>query len=135
MPTKDDQNNETMRLDKWLWCARFYKTRGLAAEAIKTGKIKIKGDRVKPARMIRTGEELLIRRGPYTFQIVIISLTKQRRSAAEAALLFEENAESIATRVITAKQLQANNAMSTRTKGRPSKRERRSLTKFKQHQP
>ena len=134
MSNKDDKSSDSMRLDKWLWCARFYKTRGLASDAIKTGKVKINGERIKPARNIKIGEVVAIRRGPYNFEITILSLSKTRLSADKAAQLYQEHEQSITNREMTAQQLNASNAMFPPSKGRPTKRERRDLNKFKQAQ-
>jgi ribosome-associated heat shock protein Hsp15 len=80
---------DRVRLDKWLWAARFYKTRGLAVEAIDGGKVQIAGDRVKRARMIRVGESLRIRQGPYEHIIVVKALSERRGPAPEARALYE----------------------------------------------
>lgn len=119
-----------MRLDKWLWCARFFKTRAMAAEAIKTGKVKVAGERIKSAKTVIEGDRISIRRGPYSYSFTVLSLTKSRKSAKDAALLYQEDEESIAARELTAAQLKMENAMYSRSKGRPTKRERREFIKF-----
>ena len=127
-------NNEKiapLRLDKWLWCARFYKTRSTASEALKTGKVMINGDRAKPSKTVRPGDVLNIRKGPYKYTITLLSLAKTRKSAADASLLYEESPESMKERELLASQLKAEAAMSPSSKGRPSKKDRRSIIKFR----
>ena len=129
------KNNEkpdiVIRLDKWLWCARFYKTRNIAANALKTGKVTANGDRAKPSKTVKPGDSLNIRKGPYHYAITVLDLAKSRRSAAGAALLFEEQPESISERETVAARLKAEAALMPITKGRPSKKDRRSIIKFK----
>ena len=119
-----------MRLDKWLWCARFFKTRGLSTDAIKTGKVQINGSKIKPSRVVTVGEELVIHRGPYIWVITVLEMAKNRLSAKDAALLYREEEESMANRELTASRIKAETDMHPRTKGRPTKRERRELIKF-----
>lgn len=128
------ENNEisaNLRLDKWLWCARFYKTRSIAADALKTGKIMINGDRAKPSKNVKAGDQLELRKGPYRYSITVLALAKSRKSATDAALLYEESAESISKRELLATQLKAEAAINPVTKGRPTKKDRRSIIKFK----
>lgn len=120
----------TMRLDKWLWCARFFKTRALAADAVKTGKVLVDGIRPKPAKTISPGMRLKIHRGPYEYCLTIEALAAQRQSAADAASLYHETADSIAVRETLARQLKTEAALQPRPKGRPTKRERRELVRF-----
>lgn len=121
----------TMRLDKWLWCARFFKTRSLAAAAVKSGKILVDGQRPKPAKSIGPGARLQIRRGPYEYRVTIETLTHQRQSATAAAALYRESPESIAAREALAAELKAEAAAQPHYhKGRPTKRERRELMRF-----
>jgi ribosome-associated heat shock protein Hsp15 len=121
---------DSMRLDKWLWCARFYKTRQLALDAIKAGRVKMEGNRVKPSRLITPGETCTIKRGPYVQTITVLALSGQRRSPAEAALLYKESEDSIRQREQLQQQLKMNNAMHPRSRGRPTKRDRRKLVDF-----
>ncbi len=121
-----------MRLDKWLWCARFYKTRSLATNAIKSGKVTVNDIRAKSAKLIRVDDRLIIRRGPYRFLITILTLTTARKSASEAALLYQENQESIDARNVLATQIKNNAAPYPGTRGRPTKRDQRELRKFKE---
>ena len=87
-----------MRLDKWLWAARFYKTRSLAAEAIAAGHVSVNGERAKPAKVLREGDGVEIRRPPYVHAIVVKALSERRGPAAEAQRLYEETADSRARR-------------------------------------
>ena len=127
-------NNEktaSLRLDKWLWCARFYKTRSIAAEVLKTGKVMINGDRAKPSKTVKPGDILNIRKGPYHYAITVLSLAKSRKSPTDASLLYEESPESMKQRELLASQLKAESVMSPSSKGRPSKKDRRSIIKFR----
>lgn len=122
---------ETMRLDKWLWCARFFKTRSQAAAAIRSGKVKVDGNRPKPAKTITTGESLQVRRGPYEYHITVAALSQQRLGAAAAVSLYTESAESVQAREQLAMQLKSEAGAVPRPKRRPTKRERREIMKFK----
>lgn len=124
----------SMRLDKWLWCARFFKTRALASAAIKKGTARRNNQRTKPSQVIETGDEVFIRSGPYTHQITVLSLAKNRQSVTQAIQLYKENSKSIETRRLISEQMKANNAMTPGSKSRPTKRERRKLTDFKKNQ-
>ena len=88
---KDPPN--TVRLDKWLWAARFYKTRGLAVEAIEGGKVEVNEDKAKRAKAIRVGDRVRIRLGPYEWRLIVRGLSERRGPASEAQLLYEEEAE------------------------------------------
>lgn len=121
-----------VRLDKWLWAARFFKTRAAAAEAIDGGKVRMEGDRVKRARPVQVGDRLQIRLGPYLHTVVVQGLSERRGPAREAALLFAETAESIAGRERVAFQLKAANMLFVdETPARPTKRDRRRLDQFR----
>lgn len=124
--------NSDIRIDKWLWAARFFKTRPLAAAAVAGGKVKVNGERVKAAKAIRRGEELRIHIGPYEYAVRVLGLSARRGPAAEAALLYEESAQSKAARGELATRLSAERGSFPRVKGRPSKRARRQLIRFKQ---
>src|SRR5687768_2559272 len=84
------ETEDRTRLDKWLWAARFYKTRTLAAEAISGGKVQVNGERVKRAKPLQVGDEIRIRQGPYEHRVVVRELSNHRGPAAQAALLYEE---------------------------------------------
>ena len=120
-----------VRLDKWLWAARFYKTRALAAEAIDGGKISVNDDRPKRARLIRAGDAVLVRIGPYQHALIVRDVSSRRGSAAIAQTLYDETPESIASRALVAAQYK-NAAMTFAfQEGKPSKKERRAIDKVR----
>ena len=127
-----DSTNDSQRLDKWLWAARFYKTRVLASEAVAGGKVKVRGERVKAAKAVRVGDEILIQTGPFERHIRVRALSDRRGPAPQTALLFEESAESIAARTELAERMAATKVLYPRGEGRPTKRARRDLIRFKQ---
>lgn len=127
MSEKDDGK---VRLDKWLWAARFFKTRALAKAAIEGGKVHCKGERCKPSKELRIGEELVIRAGFDERTVVVRALSDVRRGAPEAQLLYEETAESL-TRREQAAALRKAGALGVETDGRPSKKQRRALQRFR----
>ena len=121
-----------VRLDKWLWAARFFKTRSLAAEAVTGGKVTMHGDRVKPARPLQVGDELSIRLGPYEHVVRVRELSARRGPATVAATLYEETEESLAARTKLAEQLRLSPApLIYEEKGRPTKRDRREIDKWR----
>jgi ribosome-associated heat shock protein Hsp15 len=121
---------EKMRIDKWLWAARFYKTRTLAAEEIDKGRVQINGQDVKPARDVKAGDTLSIRQGPVLRTVVVKGLSMQRGAAPVAQQLYEETPESAANRLQAAEQRKLNNEPAdTIEHGRPTKRDRRSMDK------
>ena len=130
IPSKG-QADATQRLDKWLWAARFFKTRSLAAQAVSGGKVEIDGARVKPARRIRAGERLTIRRGVMQWVVVVQGLNRERRPAGEAVLLYEETPESRAARSSEEERRRQAQARRERGLGRPTKRERRDLDRIR----
>ena len=121
---------ESVRLDKWLWAARFFKTRSLAAEAAQGGKVHVHGDRAKPARPVRVGDRLQIRRGPYEWVVTVKGLSTRRGPAKEAVLLYEETADSVQNRDAARAQLQAHAAPFRERGGRPTKKDRRDRARF-----
>lgn len=121
---------ESMRLDKWLWCARFYKTRALSANAIKGGKVNINELATKSSKTIKVGDKVKINKPPFLYTITILKLPHNRLSASQAALLYKEDIESIQTREELAKQIKAESSSFPRTRGRPSKRDRRNIIRF-----
>ncbi len=123
-------DNETgkMRVDKWLWAARFFKTRSLAADAVESGKVTIDEARVKPAKAIGPGDRLNIRLGQYHFQVEVLALSNRRGPAPEAQKLYRESDESRAKRAEIAAQLKA--LPQPTFKGRPTKRDRRDIERF-----
>ena len=124
-------SEDRVRLDKWLWAARFYKTRGLASEAIAGGKVQVNGDRAKRARPLQVGDEIRVRQGPYEHRVVVRELSDRRGPASEAARLYEETAESRAAREALALQLKTLHSAFVPEKGRPTKRDRRELGRLK----
>jgi ribosome-associated heat shock protein Hsp15 len=125
-----EENSESIRIDKWLWAARFFKTRSLAADAVTGGKIDVNGARAKPSRIMRLGDKLNIRRGPYESTIVVKGLAKLRGPASEAQLLYEETEESIRRRELTSAQLKLERPPEFHSPGRPSKKDRRAVLRF-----
>ena len=117
-----------MRLDKWLWAARFYKTRSLAAEAIGAGHVSVNGERAKAAKALREGDALEIRRAPHVQSIVVKALSERRGPAVEAQKLYEETEESRARRVQLAAELKA--FAPPRFPGRPTKKDRRDYERW-----
>src|SRR3954469_17772059 len=103
--TMDQTPDGRIRIDKWLWAARFYKTRALAADAIAGGKVQVNGERVKRAKPLQVGDEARIRQGPYEYQILVRKLSDRRGPAVQAGALYEEKAESRAAREVLALQL------------------------------
>ncbi len=128
---QDEKETSGMRLDKWLWCARFYKTRGLAADAIKGGKILVNNERPKPSRTIQPGTRLGIKRTPYQFDVTVTRLTNARVSAKDTATLYTETVDSIKRREELAAQIKLDAQLHPHTPGRPTKRARRDLIRFK----
>ena len=118
------------RLDKWLWAARFYKTRSLATDAIDGGKIHVDGDRVKPAKEVRLGQVIQIRRKDLDMEVVVKALSVTRSGAPEAALLYDETPESAAKRDNAAVTKEADHAKRERGAGRPTKRQLRDIKNF-----
>jgi ribosome-associated heat shock protein Hsp15 len=120
-----------VRLDKWLWAARFYKTRSLAAEAIAGGKVQVNGERVKRAKSLQVGDDVRIRQGPYEHQIVVRELSERRGPAAQAIRLYEEKPASRAAREAMALQLKSLHAVFVPDRGRPTKKDRREINRLK----
>lgn len=123
--------SDKVRLDKWLWAARFYKTRAISAAAIAAGHIKKDGDRLKSAYGLKVGELLQIQKGPYQFVVEVNALSEKRGPASEAQKLYRETQDSIAARETLALQLKIQAQQQPDLRGRPSKRDRRDLLKFK----
>ena len=122
--------SQSIRLDKWLWAARFFKTRVLATEAVNGGKVHLNDKRVKPGREVKVGDSLTIHRGGYTFEITVLGINKQRRPAKEAQLLYEESEASITAREEQAENQRLANSGQVFSDHRPNKRERRHIVRF-----
>jgi ribosome-associated heat shock protein Hsp15 len=121
---------DSQRLDKWLWAARFFKTRPLAVEAINGGKVQVDGQRVKPGRSIRPGARLIIHKGELEWTVEVKALAKQRRPASEAALLYEEDEASRLKRQDLVRERREAGAQAPTLRGRPTKRDRRRIGTF-----
>ena len=119
-----------VRIDKWLWAARFYKTRSLAADAVDGGKVQVNGERVKPAKLLKPGDALSIRNGPYAWDITVLILSERRGSAAEAVKLYSESGESRKAREGTTAMMKLERQSNPFPGGRPTKRARRQIIKF-----
>jgi ribosome-associated heat shock protein Hsp15 len=120
-----------VRLDKWLWAARFVKTRALAAEAIGGGKVDLNGERPKRAHTVRSGDEIRIRLGPYEHRVIVRAVSAHRGSAQVAAQLYEETAESREARAKVAALLKTMPSYLRGESGRPSKKDRRSINRVR----
>ncbi|KLU17235.1 ribosome-associated heat shock protein Hsp15 [Xenorhabdus sp. GDc328] len=128
------QNSDTdqvVRLDKWLWAARFYKTRSIAREMIEGGKVHYNGQRSKPGKLVELNAEIKLRQGNDEKTVIILALCSHRRSATEAQQLYQETAESIINREKTALARKMNALTMPHPDRRPDKKERRTLIKFK----
>ena len=125
-----DIATNSVRLDKWLWVARFYKTRSLATDAVESGKIKLNGERPKPAKAVKIGDSLDVRSGPYTFAITVLGLSDKRGPAPVAQKLYAESAESLAARELLSQQLRADATTAPLFRGRPTKKARRQIVRF-----
>lgn len=131
MSENDDAS--AMRLDKWLWAARFFKTRSIAQDALGLGRVLIDGQRAKPSRDVKPGMTLAIERGDEKFTVVVAALSNQRRGAKEAALLYEETPESLARRQMLKDRMKfAYEPARSIPKGRPTKKDARLLKAFRE---
>lgn len=125
-----DSTHDELRLDKWLWAARFFKTRQLAVDAINGGKIQVNGQRAKPSRSIRPGARLEIHKESLVWDITVLAINKQRRPASEAALLYEEDEASRAKRETQIRDRRDLGLGAGDAEGRPTKRDRRMIQRF-----
>ena len=132
--TMHDHSPEHVRLDKWLWAARFFKTRGLAAEAIDGGKIQVNGERAKRAKPLHLSDELRIRQGPYQHIVVVRGLSEHRGPASVATQLYEETPQSLAARQQLAAQIKSMNSALRGSGERPTKRDRREIERFRRRE-
>ena len=129
MNSKETANK--VRIDKWLWAARFFKTRALATEAINGGHVHVNGQRIKPARTINVGDEVVITRPPYTFVVDVKVLSEKRGPAAQARLLYQETEQSQQKRETLREQMRLQAANNPSPRKRPDKQQRRKIIRFK----
>lgn len=120
-----------VRLDKWLWAARFFKTRGLAAQAIETGKVEVNGERAKRAKQLQVGDELRIRLGPYHHIVKVRKVSERRGPPSLAAELFEETEDSRKAREAMQVQVRVAQSVPGYDRGRPTKKDRRDLKRLR----
>ena len=125
-----DGSSSEIRIDKWLWAARFFKTRSLAAEAVTGGKVEVNGARAKPSRVVRPGDEINVRRGPYEWKLVVKDVAKLRGPAPLAQRLYEETEASVRQREAAIAQLRLEQPPELASPGRPSKKDRRAIARF-----
>ena len=125
---------EAVRLDKWLWAARFFKTRSLATEAVNGGKVELNGLRPKPSKDVKIGDQLRVRLGPFVHALTIRALSDRRGPASVAAQLYEESPESIAARERLREQHRLAPSAQYEERGRPTKKDRRALSAFEERQ-
>ena len=122
---------ERVRVDRWLWAARFYKTRSLATAAVNGGKVEVNGERAKPARLIRLGDAVSVRQPPFEWQLLVRGLAERRGPASVAQGLYEETAESRAARQRLQEQLRVVQPLFVyEEKGRPTKKDRRMIDRW-----
>jgi len=134
MPDARSDSEEILarvRIDKWLWAARFYKTRGLSAEAIDAGKVEVNGERSKRSRLVQAGDRIRIRSGPYEHVVVVRGVSERRGSAPVAQALYEEDAESRKAREAMAAHVKAMSASTGYGSGRPTKKDRRDMERVR----
>jgi ribosome-associated heat shock protein Hsp15 len=122
--------SEKVRIDKWLWAARFFKTRGVARDAIKGGKVELNGTRVKPGRTLSEGDKLTIRRGEDVYEVSVKDLGDRRLSAALAQEKYEEDSDGRARREAAAEQRKLDYRARADRQRRPDKRQRRQIVRF-----
>jgi ribosome-associated heat shock protein Hsp15 len=130
MSKVENKADDKCRLDKWLWAARFFKTRSLATTAIETGKVHVDSDRAKPAKEVHLGQVIHIRNKDFEIEVNVQALSNVRRGAPEAALLYEETQASIAKRENAKATGEGDHAQRERGAGRPTKRQLRDIKKF-----
>ncbi|MEW5903937.1 MAG: RNA-binding S4 domain-containing protein [Pseudomonadota bacterium] len=123
-----EETNGKMRVDKWLWAARFFKTRSIAVDAVESGKVTMDGARIKPAKTVGIGDLLVIRLGPYQHEVEVLGLSNKRGPAPVAQQLYRETEQSKTKRAIQAEQHKL--LPQSDLKGRPTKRDRREIARF-----
>ena len=123
-------NMENVRIDKWLWAARFFKTRSLATDAVDTGRVRVGGERIKPARAVKIGEKLIVDNGAEVWEILVLGISDKRGAAPVARLLYQETNASVAKREHDQEARKLHREPGTTIKGRPTKRDRRAIAKI-----
>lgn len=118
---------ENVRIDKWLWAARFFKTRSLAIDAIDSGRVKVGGERIKPSRIVHLGDKLSIDNGSDQWDVLVLGISDQRQGAPVARMLYEESEDSLARRAREQERRKLFHEPGADIKGRPTKRDRRQL--------
>ena len=129
-----DDSEVRVRIDKWLWAARFFRTRAIAAAAVEGGKVQVNRERVKPAKALKVGDHLTVRTGPYIWNISVAALSERRGRASEAQKLYQETTDSRSAREEKAATLKVERQSMPFVKGRPTKRARRQLARLKHGQ-
>ena len=124
-------NTDGVRLDRWLWAARFFKTRQMAADAVRSGRVLLNNKRTKPAKFVRIGDQIRIRKAAFRYAIQVTALSKTRVGAGNAVTLYDESEQSVEARETLRTQLKLQRSGSHPAKGRPSKRERRQLNRLR----
>jgi len=121
-----------LRIDKWLWAARFFKTRSMASDAIAKNRVRVAGQRIKSSRTISVGDMILIEKPPYEFEVQVLNLNDQRRPASEAVLLYQETDDSVEQRELLRSRLRNDRIarLGLAGSGKPSKRQRRQIIRF-----
>jgi ribosome-associated heat shock protein Hsp15 len=130
MPKPEKSPLIDTRIDKWLWAARFYKTRSLAAAAVKAGKVRINGGRAKPSRMVKHGDQLHITRGDLSFDLTIEFISDKRGPAKQAVQLYTESEESVRKRELLVDEKRLERKAAAQYGGRPDKQGRRNLRRL-----
>ncbi len=123
--------SEPVRIDKWLWAARFYKTRSIAAQAVSGGKVQLNGARVKPARPVKVGDAVEVHRNGLVWQVEVLALSGKRGPAKVAQTLYQETEDSVRKREAVSEQFRLAMATTPRPQGKPDKKSRRQLRNLK----
>lgn len=129
--SQETSGHSKVRIDKWLWAARFYKTRALAADAIEGGKIEVNGERSKRSKLVQAGDRIRIRIGPYEHLVAVLGVSEKRGSATIASALYAEEAESRKAREAMALHVRSMHAGNSYETGRPSKKDRRDIERVR----
>jgi ribosome-associated heat shock protein Hsp15 len=130
----NSEETTRVRLDKWLWAARFFKTRALAADAIESGKVEVNGERAKRAKQLQAGDMVRIRLGPYQHLVKVLAVSERRGPASVAATLYEEDADARKAREALQIQVKAAQSASGYLPGRPTKKDRRDIEKIRRRE-